>query len=258
MTSAPAVFPFYVEGVGRLFTIYHDVTRACSNRPTHDPHVTHSTRVMGKCDGRGNYHSKTPPHVPAHRSGPGPTTRCAYVWPRPGGSYRCTKVGAPLFYPSTCARVIRATPAATLSRARGRSRSARTPESAPAKGTRRAKRRQDQRHKEREGEVDSPGKSLAGAASAAQARALPGQLAQRQQGAPPLSPRVPTPSTTLEPRLGRHLHGGMQIFAKIISTQDQMRTRRRRSSARSLPRKSTGPLARSLPEIGRASCRERV
>ena len=39
----------------------------------------------------------------------------------------------------------------------------------------------------------------------------------------------------------------MQIFVKIISTQDQMRTRRRRSSARSLPRKSTRPPARSLP-----------
>ena len=96
--------------------------------------------------------------------------------------------------------------------------------------------------------MDSPGETLAGAASAAPARALPGQLAQRQQSAPPLSPRVPTPpTTTLEPRLGRDLHDGMQIFVKIISTQDQMRTRRRRSSTRSLPRKSTRPLARSLP-----------
>jgi hypothetical protein len=43
--------------------------------------------------------------------------------------------------------------------------------------------------------VDSPGKTLAGAASAAPARALLGQLARRQQSKPPLSPRVPTPPT---------------------------------------------------------------
>ena len=39
--------------------------------------------------------------------------------------------------------------------------------------------------------MDSPGKALAEAASAAPARALPGQLAQHQQSEPPLSPRVP-------------------------------------------------------------------
>ena len=45
--------------------------------------------------------------------------------------------------------------------------------------------------KEQEGEVDSPDKALAGAASAAPVIALPGQLAQGQQSEPPLSPRVP-------------------------------------------------------------------
>ena len=39
--------------------------------------------------------------------------------------------------------------------------------------------------------MDSPGKALAGAASAAPARALPRQLAQHQQCEPPLSPRFP-------------------------------------------------------------------
>ena len=75
------------------------MTQAWYGHPAHDPHVTHSTRVMGKRDGQGNYHSKNPPRLPAHRSGPSPTTRCAYVWPRPGGSCRCTKVGALLFTP---------------------------------------------------------------------------------------------------------------------------------------------------------------
>ena len=43
--------------------------------------------------------------------------------------------------------------------------------------------------------MDSPGKILAGAASTAPARALPGQLARCQRSKPPLSPRVPTPPT---------------------------------------------------------------
>ena len=60
------------------------------------------------------------------------------------------------------------------------------------------------------------------------ARPLPGQLARCQQSGPPLSPWVPTPPTTLETRLGRCLCGGMQIFVKIMNTQDKMRTRRRR------------------------------
>ena len=59
MSSAPMVIPFYGEGVGRLFTIYYDVTHEGSNRPKHDPHimhdshVAHSTRVVGKCNWRG-------------------------------------------------------------------------------------------------------------------------------------------------------------------------------------------------------------
>ena len=62
-------------------------------------HDERSTRVVGKHSGQKSYYSKNPPRLPAHRSGPGPTTRCAYVWPRPGGSCRCTKVGALLFTP---------------------------------------------------------------------------------------------------------------------------------------------------------------
>ena len=41
------------------------------------------------------------------------------------------------------------------------------------------------------GRFSSPGKTLARAASATPAIALPGHLAQRQQSVPPLSPRVP-------------------------------------------------------------------
>ena len=69
-----------------------------------------------------------------------------------------------------CARAVRATPAATLSRAE--------------EGSRREAKAQDNQGNaktrntgEQEGEVDSPGKALVEAASAALARALPGQLA---------------------------------------------------------------------------------
>ena len=70
---------------------------------------------------------------------------------------------------------------------------------------------------EQEGDVDSLGKILAEAATTALARALPGQLARCQQSETPLSPQAPTQPTTLEPRLGKRLYGGMQIFVKIIN-----------------------------------------
>ena len=60
----------------------------------------------------------------------------------------------------------------------------------PERKTTRAKPRPEAQ-REQEVKVDSPGKTLAGVASAAPTRALPGQLAQHQQSEPPLSPRVP-------------------------------------------------------------------
>ena len=176
-------------------------------------HVARSTRVVGKRSGRNSYYGKNPPHLPVHRSGPGPTTRRAYVWPRPGGSCRCTKVGALLLTPLLVHGQSEPHATATLSRAEEGSR--REAEARDNQGN--AKTRNAG---EEEGEVDSLGKILAEAASTAPARALPGQLAQHQQSEPPLSPRVPTPSTTLEPRLGRHLRGGMQIFVKTYSRSD--------------------------------------
>ena len=108
--------------------LYRDVTHACENRPTHAPHVTHDpprcafNAGWGEAQRTKGYRGKNPPCLPAHRSGPGPTTCRAYVWPRPGGSCRCTKVGALLFYPFTCARTVGAAPTATLSRAEEGSR----------------------------------------------------------------------------------------------------------------------------------------
>ena len=178
MSSAPAVFPFYGEGAGRLFTIYCDVTQACCNRPTHDPHVTHSTRVMGKRNWRGSYYGKTPPRSPAHRSGPGPITRRAYVWPRPRGSCRCTKVGALLLTPLLVHGQSEPRATAALGKA-GEVNRGRTIE------TKQAKRRQGQDHREQMDEAGFPGKTLAGAASAAPARPLPGQLAHTGRASHP-------------------------------------------------------------------------
>ena len=62
-------------------------------------HVARSTWVVGKRSGREVTTVKIPPRLPAHRSGPGTTTCRAYMWPRPGGSCRCTKVGVPFCTP---------------------------------------------------------------------------------------------------------------------------------------------------------------
>lgn len=108
----------------------------------------------------------------------------AYVWPRPGGSCRCTKVGALLFTPLLLHG---------QSEPRPRPQQAGQRREAGAQGNQSDAK--TERHKEQEGEVDSTRKTLAGAASAAPVRALPGQLARRQKSEPPLSPRVPTPPT---------------------------------------------------------------
>ena len=84
-----------------------------------------------------------------------------------------------LLYPFTCARTVRAAPAAIPS------------------GAEEAKARDNQGNAmtrntgDKEGKVDSLSKILAEAASAAPARALSGQPARCQRREPPLSPRVP-------------------------------------------------------------------
>ena len=169
MSRAPAFSSFYGEGAGRLLTIYHDVTQACCNRSTHDPHVTHSTRVRGKRNWRGSYCGKTLPRIPAHRSGPSPITLRAYMWPRPGCSCRCRKVGVPFCTPL----LVRGQPqphAPGHAWRDGGSEDTRLPEQHQAIGVRSDGTR-----------WALPGKSLVGAAYVAPARALPGQLAQHQR-----------------------------------------------------------------------------
>ena len=161
-------------------------------------HDTHSTRVVGKRSGQKNCYGKNPPRLPAHRSGPGPTMCRAYVWPRPGGSCRCTKVGALLLTPLLVHGQSEPRPRPHLAgqgREAGEKPKPKTNKAMPRPETPKSKR----------------------ARWTPPARPLPGQLPRCQQSEPPLSPRVPTQPTTLEPRLGRRLCGGMQIFIKIIN-----------------------------------------
>ena len=84
---------------------------------------------------------------------------------------RCTKVGVLLLTPLLVHGQSEPRATATLSRAKEGNRE----EAGAQDGQGNTKTRNT---KEQEGKVDSPGKALAGAASAAPARALPGQLAQ--------------------------------------------------------------------------------
>ena len=111
-------------------------------------------------------------------------------------------------YPFTCARAVVATPAATLA------------------GVEEAEIQDYQSSAETRGANSegarwvSPGKSLAGDDLRCPGKSLAEATYPTPATPPPLSLRFPTPSTTLEPRLGRCLHGGMQIFVKTKNIQD--------------------------------------
>ena len=72
--------------------------------PTSCTRTTPMSRVQrgawGCVGERGSYCGKnSTARAPAHRSGPGPIMLCTYMWPRPGGSCRCTKTGVPFCTP---------------------------------------------------------------------------------------------------------------------------------------------------------------
>ena len=179
MSSTPAVSPFYGEGADRLFTIYHDVTHEGSNRPTHDPHVAHSTQVVGKRNQRRGYRSKTPPRVPAHHSGPGPITPRAYMWPMPGGSCRCTKIGVPFCTPL----LVRGQ---SQPHARGDAWRGRRSKDYQSHA-------QDKKHEELRGEVKLPRQGPCRGGLHGPGKSLAGATCPTPAEPPPLSLRVPTP-----------------------------------------------------------------
>ena len=63
------------------------------------PHAAPRAGSMGSTAREETYRGKNHPACPRTVFGPSPTTRCAYVWPRPGGSCQCTKEGAHLCTP---------------------------------------------------------------------------------------------------------------------------------------------------------------
>ena len=140
--------------------------------------------------------------------GPSPTTCRAYAWPRPRGSCRCTKGG-----------VLFCTPLLVRGQLEPRLRTHLAGQRKEAKPQdNQSNARPETRRAERRGELPwqgpcrgglhSPGNNLAGATCPTPAEP------------PPLSPRAPTPSTTLEPMLRRYLHGGLQNFVETKNMQD--------------------------------------
>jgi hypothetical protein len=96
--AAPRWIPCYGEGA-RLPLLLPNVNtpiRAhCGHgRSAHASHIAHSTRVVGKHSKRNNYKQLTPATRARALFGPSPTTPRTRVWPRPGGSCRCTKYWA--------------------------------------------------------------------------------------------------------------------------------------------------------------------
>ena len=110
-------------------------------------------------------------------------------------------------YPFTCARIVGAAPAATPSRT-GELNQGKT-EAQDNQGNAKTKNTKKQR-----GEAGSPDKIFAGGSLSGPGKTLAGAARPHQRSEPSSSTRDPTQPTTLELGLGRHLHGGMQIFVK--------------------------------------------
>ena len=70
------------------------------------PHAAPRAGIVGSAVREEPYRGKNRPACPRTVFGPSPTTHYAYVWPRPGGSCRCTKRGVHFLYPYNCARAV--------------------------------------------------------------------------------------------------------------------------------------------------------
>ena len=169
----------------------------------HDPHVTRSTRVVGKRSGRNSYCGKNPPHLPTHRSGPGPTTCCAYVWPRLLSVY---KSRGSAFDPFTCAQAVRAS-----RHGHAQTWQEREAGEEPKPQNERSNNK-DQGHEDQMGEAGFPGKDPCRGSLSGPGKTLAGAARPHQLSEPPLSP--PMLNKCIGTGLGRHLRGGMQIFVK--------------------------------------------
>ena len=80
----------YKEGRGERFTLPN------KQPPTISPTMPHSTRaVMGECGGYGTRFGVAQPACARALSWAWPNSARHRVWPRPGGSCRCTRLGVP-------------------------------------------------------------------------------------------------------------------------------------------------------------------
>ena len=82
----------------------------------------------------------------------------------------------------------------------------------------------NQDHKDRMDETGFPSKDPCRGSLSGPGKTFVGATRPHQQSEPPLSP--PMLDKRIRTGLGRHLHGGMQIFVKTKNSQDQMRTGR--------------------------------
>ena len=140
------------------------------------PRTTPTSRIQrrswGSATGEGITTVKTAPPARAQFwAWPNNASRLCVAQAR--GLLSVYKSRGPFLHPFTCARAV-AAPRPWPRLAGQRKQRHKTTRPTPSR-----------KHKEQKGEVDSPGKALAGEASTAPARALPGQLAQRQQGCHP-------------------------------------------------------------------------
>ena len=88
------------------------------------------------------------------------------------------------------------------------------------KDTRLLEQRSSQRREEKRDKVRLPRQEPCWGSMRGPSKGLAGATYPIPARPPPLSRRVLTPSTTLEPRLGRLLRGAMQIFVKTRGLQD--------------------------------------
>ena len=107
------------------FHINCDVTHAlgkqphaCRPRHTRLPTPRHAREAWEAQRMKRLTAVKTAPPARAPFLGLAQRRDCAYVWPRPGGSCRCTKRGAHICTPFSCAWAVRAMPTATPSKMR--------------------------------------------------------------------------------------------------------------------------------------------
>ena len=114
VSSAPTIIPTYGGKMrAASFHINCDVTHAHGKQPhacrpchTRLPTPRHALEAWEAQRAKRLTAVKTAPPARAPFLGLAQRRDCAYVWPRPGGSCRCTKRGVHFLYPYNYARAV--------------------------------------------------------------------------------------------------------------------------------------------------------